>query len=155
MLYNLTDIDPVINFLQLARAAARMDLGNPAPNNFLLNPQATDSVLASSFPETPVVNASQSLLYSSWKTQINPANNETYPALRISGPSTLQAVFICHLYKQKSPGTLITSVLVATLSMSYSAWGLGLLIATSFVNREDGDNGAPFQRGSILSGREY
>jgi hypothetical protein len=119
-----------------------------------LNPQATDSVLASSFPETPVVNASQSLLYSAWKAQINPANNEPFPALRIPGPSTLQAVFICHLYKQKSAGTLITSVLVATLSMSYSAWGLGLLIATSLVKMEDGNNGAPFQRGSILSGQK-
>ncbi|KAJ2922561.1 hypothetical protein H1R20_g14534, partial [Candolleomyces eurysporus] len=140
ILYNMTDISPVINFLQLARAAALIDLGNPAPNNFLLNLQFTDNVLAPRFPETPVTFASQSRLYSAWKSQTDPADNSSYPVLRVPGPSTLQAVFNCHLFKLKGPGSLFVSVLVATLSMFSSAWGLALIFAAYFVKKRDGDS---------------
>jgi hypothetical protein len=141
--YDLGDtlLGPVLNFVQLAQAAARIDLGNAVANNFLLNPEVVDNILVATFPETPVTSTSQSDLYSTWKSQINPATKSPYRTLNVPGPSTLQAVFICHFFKLKGPGSLIVSVLVATLSMFSSAWALGLMTAAHFVKERDGDSG--------------
>jgi hypothetical protein len=129
---------PTLNFLHLAQAAARIDLGNTASNNFLTNLNIVDSTLAADFPPpagAPSTAVSRSQLYETWKSQIGPQTNETYPPIRITGPSTLQAVFICRLSRLKSVGSLIVSVLVATLSMFSSAWGLALLVATAYTKK--------------------
>ncbi|TEB34781.1 hypothetical protein FA13DRAFT_1729438 [Coprinellus micaceus] len=123
---------PTINFVQLARAAALIDIGSKASNNLLTNLDFIDQIL---YPELPPVSgttaapSARSQLYDAWKTQTSPLNSIHYPSLAVSGPSTLQAVFICHFSKLKGIGSLIVSVLVATLSMFSSAWGLALILA--------------------------
>ncbi|KAF5342114.1 hypothetical protein D9611_001482 [Ephemerocybe angulata] len=110
---------PTLNFLQLARAAAQIDIGNAAPNNFLTNLSMVDSVLIPTYPSASRPGVSmKSQLYNAWKSQLMQSTIEPkpYANLGISGPSTLQAVFICHFSRLKSTGSLLVSVLVATLT---------------------------------------
>lgn len=138
----------ISNFAQLARAAARIDLGHSAPNNFLTNLTLIDAVLAKDFPsplqsvDPAVSEGIPSQMYNTWKSQIDPMTNLTYKPLVPRGPSTLQTVFRCRTSKLKSPGSLIVSVLVATLSMFSTAWGLSIVLATHFVKKRKGEEGA-------------
>ncbi|KAF5311430.1 hypothetical protein D9611_011619 [Ephemerocybe angulata] len=132
---------PTLNFLQLARAAGRVDLGNTAPNNFLTNLSMTDTVLKSQYPsgfQASVTAPSQ--LYAAWKSQVIPLSGGViYAPLQVLGPAVLQTEFICHFSRLKSPGSLIVAVLVATLSMFSSAWGLSIVLAARIVKRRGGD----------------
>jgi hypothetical protein len=139
---------PTINFVQLARAAALIDIGSKASNNLLTNLDFIDQIL---YPELPPVSgttaapSARSQLYDAWKTQTSPLNSIHYPSLSVSGPSTLQAVFICHFSKLKGIGSLVVSVLVATLSMFSSAWGLALIL-TAYAAKSKGRQGMYFSR---------
>ncbi|KAF6757304.1 hypothetical protein DFP72DRAFT_1113259 [Ephemerocybe angulata] len=129
---------PSLNFIHLAHAAARIDLGNMAPNNFLTNLNMVDTVLIPEFPSGLPGETTRSQLYDTWKSQINPQTNKNYATLTVPGPATLQTVFICHFSKLKSGGSLFVAVLVATLSMFSSAWGLFIIIASRIVKRRGG-----------------
>ncbi|KAF6759946.1 hypothetical protein DFP72DRAFT_1004757 [Ephemerocybe angulata] len=135
---------PTLNFLQLARAAAQIDLGNAAPNNFLTNLSMVDSVLIPTYPSASRPGVSvKSQLYNAWKSQLMQSSIEPkpYANLGISGPSTLQAVFICHFSRLKSTGSLLVSVLVATLSMFSSGWAILLIVAAHIVKTRIGSEG--------------
>ncbi|KAF6758563.1 hypothetical protein DFP72DRAFT_807743 [Ephemerocybe angulata] len=134
---------PTLNFLQLARAAGRVDLGNTAPNNFLTNLSMTDTVLKSQYPSGSKASVTApSQLYAAWKSQVIPLSGGVrYAPLRVPGPAVLRTEFICRFSKLKSPGSLIVAVLVATLSMFSSAWGLSIVLAARIVKRRGGDEG--------------
>ncbi|KAF5342438.1 hypothetical protein D9611_001508 [Ephemerocybe angulata] len=137
---------PSLNFIHLAHAAARIDLGNMAPNNFLTNLNMVDTVLIPEFPSGLPGATTRSQLYDTWKSQINPQTNKNYATLTVPGPATLQTVFICHFSKLKSGGSLFVAVLVATLSMFSSAWGLFIIIASRIVKRRGGEEANCCQR---------
>ena len=50
--------------------------------------------------------------------------------LTMQGPENIQVLYLCQLQRLKAPGPLITSVLVATLSMFMSGWALFIFIAS-------------------------
>ncbi|KAF5342124.1 hypothetical protein D9611_001464 [Ephemerocybe angulata] len=130
---------PILNLINLAHAAGRLDLGNPAPNNFLTNLSMMDAVLKAEYPSASTPGTTtRSLLYDAWRAQAIPDVGVQFVKLEVPGPSTLQTVFICHFSKLKSTGSFIVSVLVATLSMFSSAWGLTIVFATRVVKSRGG-----------------
>ncbi|KAF6743203.1 hypothetical protein DFP72DRAFT_828487 [Ephemerocybe angulata] len=142
--YNLTESlrAPMLNFFHLARATAQIDLGNSAPNNFLTNPSMIDAVLIPEFPSAfQPGSTARSQLYDAWKSQKIPRTITNYATLAVPGPATLQAPFICHFYRLKSPGSLVVSVMVATLSMFSSAWGLSIVLAARILKNKKGVEG--------------
>ncbi|KAF6759928.1 hypothetical protein DFP72DRAFT_120616 [Ephemerocybe angulata] len=97
-----------------------------------------DAVLKAEYPSASIPGTTtRSLLYDAWKAQAIPGIVQ-FVKLEVPGPSTLQTVFICHFSKLKSTGSLIVSVLVATLSMFSSAWGLTIVFATRVVKSRGG-----------------
>jgi hypothetical protein len=129
---------PFYNLLQAVYAAIRIDLGNPSLNNFILNPLALNATIFEKFPTT-AYNQDQlsttSTLYYRWH---NPDPGlQKYLPVSVSGPAQVQVVYPCRFQQRKPLGSLIVSVLVATLSMFSSAWAVFILAATAFAKRTD------------------
>ncbi|KIM40014.1 hypothetical protein M413DRAFT_190109 [Hebeloma cylindrosporum] len=129
---------PFYNLLQAVYAAIRVDLGNPSLNNFILNPSALKGIIYENFPATTYNQNSvstSSTLYSRWN---NPTPElQKYLPVTLSGPAQVQVVYPCRFQQHKPIGSLIVSVLVATLSMFSSAWAVFILVATAFAKRTD------------------
>ena len=129
---------PLFNLLQAVYASIRIDLGNPSLNNFILNPSALNGTIYDKFPVT-AYNQDQlsttSTLYSQWHNP-EPALQKYLP-VNVSGPAQVQVVYPCRFQQRKPLGSLIVSVLVATLSMFSSAWAAFILAATAFAKRTD------------------
>ncbi|KAJ7864606.1 hypothetical protein B0H14DRAFT_3603051 [Mycena olivaceomarginata] len=119
----------VSNMVQAVYAAVRLDLGNPAPSNFLLQPALIPSVILSTFPRrTP--------------QKTGGLTNGTYDIpgllpLTVPGPAVLDGVYLCRFTRAKSPGSAFVAVLVGTLSMFGAVWGIWLTLATMWVKRRD------------------
>jgi hypothetical protein len=145
----------VSNMVQAVYAAVRLDLGNPAPSNFLLQPALIPSVILSTFPETyPPKNGvalpTKSYLYSALMNDgyFSGLTNGTYDIpgllpLTVPGPAVLDGVYLCRFTRAKSPGSAFVAVLVGTLSMFGAVWGIWLTLATMWVKRRDA--GGKFQ----------
>jgi hypothetical protein len=129
---------PFYNLLQAVYAAIRIDLGNPSLNNFILNPLVLNATIFEKFPVTAYnqdQRSTTSTLYSLW---YNPEPDvQKYLPVNISGPAQIQVVYPCRFQQRKPLGSLIVSVLVATLSMFSSAWAAFILAATAFAKRTD------------------
>jgi hypothetical protein len=129
---------PLYNLLQAIHACIRVELGNPSPNNFILNPSFLNNSITSKFPATqwnPDGDQDYSILYHTWADP-NPIL-QTYLPVNTSGPANIQVVYPCRLQQLKSTGSLFVSVLVATLSMFSTGWALFMLIATVLAKRVD------------------
>jgi hypothetical protein len=129
---------PFSNLLQAVYAAIRIDLGNPSLNNFILNPLALNATIFEKFPVTAYnqdLFSTMSTLYYRWR---NPDPSlQKYLPVTVSGPAQIQVVYPCRFQQPKPLGSLIVSVLVATLSMFSSAWAVFILVATAFAKRTD------------------
>ncbi|KAF8887583.1 hypothetical protein BD779DRAFT_1440840 [Infundibulicybe gibba] len=132
---------PVENLIQTLHAALRIDLGNPNPNNIFLHPQdATKLVMASTFPKSSGMNSTASRVYLSG---IMPSFPSIFPdkhlsdfiPMNLTGPASVQVVYLCR-YQQRKPLPQATiSVVVATLSMFSGGWAVFMLVATYIVKR--------------------
>ncbi|KAJ7691537.1 hypothetical protein B0H17DRAFT_1133620 [Mycena rosella] len=132
----------IANLIQLTYAAVHLDLGNPSPNNFLLNTSVIPQTIVAFFPRTFPGLANESGLYSllvndGYYQKVNGAGASQ---LNITGLLPLTApgpaiVYLCHFQRAKSPGSAFIAVLVATLSMFSSDWALFIVFAAALVER--------------------
>jgi len=127
----------VYNILQTVYAAIRIDLGNPSLNNFILYPAVMNDTIYPTFPITPANGEAFSIssLYSTLSSPF-PWLQQNLP-VRLSGPATVQVVYPCRFQQLKAPGALIISVLVATLSMFSTGWGVYMSLATTIAKRHN------------------
>ena len=129
---------PSSNLLQAVYAAIRVDLGNPSLNNFILNPLALNGTIFEHFPVTAYnqdQSSTTSTLYHQWHNP--PPNTQRYLPINVSGPAQIQVAYPCRFQQRKPLGSLIISVLVATLSMFSTAWAVFILAATALAKRTD------------------
>jgi hypothetical protein len=129
---------PFFNLLQAVYAAIRVDLGNPSLNNFILNPLALNDTIFQTFPVTPYnqdQSSTTSTLYSQWHNP-SPALQKYLP-INVSGPAQIQVAYPCRFQQRKPLGSLVVSVLVATLSMFSSAWAVFIHLATTYAKGTD------------------
>lgn len=130
---------PLYNLLQAVDACIGVELGNPRPNNFILNPSFLNNTIIQKFPTTrwnPDIDyENYSGLYHGW-AQPDPIF-KSYLPVNTSGPANIQVVYPCQFQKPKSPGSLFVSVLVATLGMFSTGWALFILIASTLAKQTD------------------
>lgn len=119
---------PLANLIQLVYASIRIDLGNPSPNNFILNPSSTNQTIAQSFPQTSTLPVAQSNLYQKLTSQ-------SFQPVTIQDPANIRVVYLCRAQRQKSAGPLFIAVLVATLSMFSSGWAVFMFVAAYIAKR--------------------
>jgi hypothetical protein len=122
---------PVANTVQTILAAARIDLGNPSPNNFLLNPSVLSETIFRTFPATDHLDISASVFYQT----VDSYQHQGILPLTVEGPASMRVVYACRLQRMKAPGPVFVSTLVATLSMFSSGWALFTLFAGYWSKR--------------------
>ncbi|KAJ7880008.1 hypothetical protein B0H14DRAFT_3434745 [Mycena olivaceomarginata] len=134
----------ISNIVQSAYAAVRLDLGNPSPNNFLLNTAMISEAITATFPQTFPGLANESLLYSvlvndGYEARVEGSSGITNITgllpLTLPGPAVLQGLYLCHFQRAKSLGSAFIAVLVGTLSMFYSGWAIFLAFAATVVKK--------------------
>ncbi|KIM40015.1 hypothetical protein M413DRAFT_190122 [Hebeloma cylindrosporum] len=130
---------PLHNLLQAVDACIGVELGNPRPNNFILNPSFLNNSIVRKFPTTPwnadIDYENYSGLYYGW-SEPDPIL-KSYLPVNTSGPANIQAIYPCQFQRRKSAGPLFVSVLVATLGMFSTGWALFILIASVLAKRTD------------------
>ncbi|PPQ70048.1 hypothetical protein CVT26_013372 [Gymnopilus dilepis] len=112
---------PVHNIIETIYAAIRIDLGNPSPNNFIVNRSFLNETIYSTFPATKYnadATTRMSMLYAIW----NNPDDQTRPFLPVTvgGPAEIQLVYA-----------------FATLSMFSSGWAVYILVATKIALQQD------------------
>jgi hypothetical protein len=130
---------PLHNLLQAVDACIGVELGNPRPNNFILNPSFLNNSIIQKFPTTrwnaDIDDENYSNLYHGW-AHPDPIL-KSYLPVNTSGPANIQAVYPCQFQKRKSLGSLFVSVLVATLGMFSTGWALFIMTASTLAKRMD------------------
>ncbi|KAJ6554666.1 hypothetical protein B0H19DRAFT_1072027 [Mycena capillaripes] len=135
----------ISNAVQAVYAAVRLDLGNPSPNNFLLNTSMISDAITGTFPQThPNRPGYPDLLTKSYLYSI--LVNDGYLSiitvdfgipsllpLTSPGPAVLDGVYLCRFQRPKPPRSAFIAVLVATLSMFTTGWAIFLVIAEAVV----------------------
>jgi hypothetical protein len=128
---------PISNLLQTVYAIIRVELGNPSPNNFVLHPNVTDSIIVSKFPATPLNQGGDALVSGLYQEWTNPdPETKRYLPVSVSEPANIQVVYPCRFQQQKTPSQLFISVLVATLSMFSTGWAVFMVLAVYFAKRK-------------------
>ena len=128
---------PISNLLQTVYAIIRVELGNPSPNNFILHPNVTDSIIVSTFPVTPLNHGWEALVSVLYQVWTNPdPETKKYLPVTVSGPANIQVVYPCRFQQQKTPGQLFISVLVATLTTFSTGWAVFMVLAAYFAKRK-------------------
>ena len=134
---------PLHNLLQAVDACIGVELGNPRPNNFILNPSFLNNTITSKFPTTrwnaDIDYENYSWLYHGY-AKPDPIL-KSYLPVNTSGPANIQALYACQFQKRKSLGPLFVSVLVATLGMFSTGWALFILIASALAKGTDPSGG--------------
>ncbi|KAJ6606090.1 hypothetical protein DFH09DRAFT_966260 [Mycena vulgaris] len=145
----------ISNTVQAVYAAVRLDLGNPSPNNFLLNTSMISDAIIETFPQTypnrlgypslPTESYLYSILvndgYHSDITVVFGIPAGLLP-LTSPGPAVLDGVYLCRFQRAKPPRSAFIAVLVATLSMFTTGWAIFLVIAEAVVKRHNLESGA-------------
>ena len=127
---------PIFNILQTVYAIIRVELGNPSPNNFILHPNVTDSIIVSKFPATPLNPGGDALVSGLYQAWTNPdAETKKSLPVTVSGPANIQVAYPCRFQRRKTPGQLFMSVLVATLITFRTGWAAFLVLAAYFAKR--------------------
>ncbi|KAJ7217588.1 hypothetical protein B0H12DRAFT_1329417 [Mycena haematopus] len=129
------------NVIQTMYAALRIDLGNPSPNNFLLNTSVIPATIFSSFPTTlpGVYNTSEEYANLIGEA-VNPDFNITgLLPLTVEGPAQVDVVYLCRFQRPRAPAKAFIAVLVATLSMFSSGWAIFLALATKMVKNRNSE----------------
>lgn len=130
------------NAAQLIMAAIRLDLGNVFPNNLLASPNTLNSTIARPPPEYQYGNLydllSKGVTAYPNETMVQDANwivlNTTLP-----DPAIIATQFLCHVAQRKPLGQAVISVLVATLSIFTTGWGLVMLASTLYESWKYGE----------------
>jgi hypothetical protein len=133
------------NVIQSVHAALRLDLGNPSPNNFLLNTSVIPATLFASFPGlAPGLTNNRSRLYAALTGNPLEQSHNITELLPLSapGPAVQDIVYLCRFQRAKSPSKGFIAVLVATLSMFSSGWALYVAVAESVVKMRDREGGS-------------
>ncbi|KAJ6628621.1 hypothetical protein B0H10DRAFT_1904954 [Mycena sp. CBHHK59/15] len=142
----------ISNTVQAVYAAVRLDLGNRSPNNFLLNTSMIPEAVLSSFPQTHppragIVPMTESYLYSILVNDgfysKNVSSDYDIPGLlplASPGPAVLDGVYLCQFQQRKPLGSAFIAVLVATISMFGTGWGIFLGFAEGMVKKREGAN---------------
>lgn len=120
---------PVRNAFQTALAAARVDIGNSwMKNNFLLNTSLENATLAVPPVVAPTGQGPLSVLLNAIHPDpLNMSDTDVYPAV-------FNTVYQCQTTQRKSVGSVIISILVATLSLFTSGWGV-FMLAAAFLHK--------------------
>jgi hypothetical protein len=122
---------PLTNFAQTIVAAVRIDLGNPSPNNFMLNPSVLNATIVDIFPANNLTTASASSLY---EANANPdRRTQGMLPLTVAGPADIQVLYTCQFRQRKSLAQVFISVLVATLSMFSAGWAVFTFFASYYA----------------------
>ena len=128
---------PIFNLLQTVYAIIRAEFGNPSPNNFILHPNVTDNIIVSKFPATPLNKGGDALVSQLYQEWTNPdPETKKYLPVTVSGPANIQVVYPCRFQRQKTPGQLFISVLVATLATFSTGWAVFMVLAVYFAKRK-------------------
>jgi len=114
----------IANLAQTIFSSIRIELGNPSPNNFLLD----SSVANASLFNTTLNSTDPSQLYLA-------STNQSIPPLTLDGPATIQVLYPCRLQQAKPIGSAIISVLVATLTMFMSGWAIFMFFISDYAER--------------------
>jgi hypothetical protein len=137
----------ISNAVQAVYAAVRLDLGNPSPNNFLLNTSMISDAITRTFPQTHPNRPgypdlpTESYLYSilvddGYYSNITAAFDiPGLLPLTWPGPAVLDGVYLCRFQRPKPPRSAFIDVLVATLSMFTTGWAIFLVIAQAVVKK--------------------
>ncbi|KAG8995951.1 hypothetical protein FRB94_008688 [Tulasnella sp. JGI-2019a] len=104
--------------MQLMLTAARLDVGNVFPNNFLVYPNVINATITDEGLRDFIIDNSLQGL------------GDT------SRPAVIASQYLCHFPQRESLGSAIISVLVATLSMFGSAWAVFLAVATYYEKQK-------------------
>ncbi|KAJ7182498.1 hypothetical protein C8R43DRAFT_1116135 [Mycena crocata] len=127
----------ISNLVQSTYALVRLDLGNPSPNNFLLNTSVLPEALVATFPQT-FPGLPDPMLYPLLEKGVAdgfPFDITGFMPLTLPGPAVLDGVYLCRFQMPKSPGSAFIAVLVATLSMFSSGWALFITLSATIVKR--------------------
>lgn len=141
------------NAFQTMDAAVRVDFGHTIYNNFLTNADLGPLALSPTFPTltlSPNGTVSSTGEHSSTLYELVTGTfGDLTPdqtaivslPLDASQPSRLQVPYLCHFSTRKSTGSLIVSVLVATLSMFTAGYGFVMFIASNIetFHRPEGE----------------
>ncbi|KAG8870585.1 hypothetical protein FRB97_009623 [Tulasnella sp. 331] len=130
----------ITNAMQVMLAAVRIDLGNILPTNMFVNRslELINATIASTF------TADQSLvaeLYATLSATDTPAAEEAnqYRPITIGdaekSPSHIDVGYQCRMEQQKSAGSILVAVSVATLTFFKTGWAAFLLILTFLAKR--------------------
>jgi len=136
-IFSVIDSDlyaPIANIIQTIHASVRIDLGNPHKNNFLLNPSVLNATLSSAFSAEVLPNTTVSTLYEFIANRGFFTLQNALP-LKVEGLAKLQTRYLCQLQRMKAPAQAFIAVLVATLSMFVSGWGLVMLFASYWAKK--------------------
>ncbi|KAJ7921309.1 hypothetical protein B0H13DRAFT_2416493 [Mycena leptocephala] len=144
------------NVIQTMYAAVRIDLGNPSPNNFLLNTSVIPATIFSTFPATlPGVDNTSEEYANLVGTTVNPDFNITgLLPLTVEGPALMDVVYLCRFQHPLPPAQAFIAVLVATLSMFSSGWAIFLALATKVVKRRNSGANSCSQHATELTAGE-
>ncbi|KAJ6571574.1 hypothetical protein B0H19DRAFT_662763 [Mycena capillaripes] len=127
------------NVIQTLYAAVRIDLGNPSPNNFLLNTSVIPATVFPTFPTTlpGVYNTSEEYSNLVGAAVSADFNFTGLLPLTVEGPALMDVVYLCRFQRPLAPAQAFIAVLVATLSMFSSGWAVFLAMATKVVKKRD------------------
>ncbi|KAF7292679.1 hypothetical protein MIND_01166100 [Mycena indigotica] len=143
------------NTVQSLWAALRVDLGNPSPGNFLLDPSLVPRAVFRSFPIPQLPGAAfvlqnESFLYSTLvgdgyyaQSQGDSAfvNTPTLLPLPLPGPAVLDGVYLCQRRQLMKPGSVLVAVVAGTYTMFSTGWTVFLLLAETWFMRKKRDQG--------------
>jgi hypothetical protein len=131
----------LVNLVQTTLAAVRIDIGNPWPlNNFILNTSVINATIAQLPQDLLFIlgdNPNTVSLGQSLMQAVRPSY--TPPSADTSRCAVFTVDYLCQTTRAKSPGSAFISVLVATLSMFTTGWGVLMLIVRFLSTRNRSD----------------
>ncbi|KAG8872545.1 hypothetical protein FRB98_009535 [Tulasnella sp. 332] len=120
----------ISNAMQVMLAAVRLDLGNVLPNNILVNrsSELIDEVITKTF----AASGDDSDLYADL------ASSEIVQPVYLPegvNPTRIALEYQCRMEQKRSPGEILVSVSVATLTFFKGGWAVFLLVLTFLAKR--------------------
>ncbi|KAJ7936076.1 hypothetical protein B0H13DRAFT_2304153 [Mycena leptocephala] len=121
------------NIITIFYAAVRLDLGHWTPDNVFTNTTSfNNSMLPPDFSADDSA-AFRSLANSKGMAYVNLTTPP--PASERTAPAVIQIPYTCNVRKQKPLGSLVVSVISATLSMFLGAWGAIIAVLSGIARK--------------------
>lgn len=136
------------NFFQALHAIIRAELGVYYPNNFLLNTTVAESAAVIQPLRDYPLNDD---IYNNIRKSLSRSNSSAggdptgyyLPWSPSASPIQIQTTYLCHVWRAKSAGPAFISVLVATLAIFTSGWGVAMLVASFIAKKQIANGGHP------------